>query len=294
MTYGVELNYIPKEINWVHQNEWRWNRVLELVNTKDAIPSPPGDDKWIVGAYKFMMAMRATKGDRAAQRSCSKRWPALYSAYTLRTTANNILRDGINALLGLGTSTNEIASQFNESNEAVVWYMKLWWSDCDPKSDRPFSALYNSAVQNPDALSTTFSANNSAAYYLMLGYGYNPNVLWDTLENRELPDEGHKRFASAYNSTVARKSLAAVASVTPNSFNAVDIMGHYLDSLKTKQDMAIQDRVQGGAMADLLNYCINGARWAIMNRSNIPSDLHQLEPKKIPNRKLLTSELENE
>ena len=294
MDYGVELNYVPKEINWVPQNEWRWNRVLELINTKDAVPSPPGDDQWVARAYDFMISMRGTKGDRAAQKRCAHKWPTLYSAYTLRTTANDKLRNGVNALLGQGNSVRKVAKEFNESAEAVEWYMKLWWSDCDPQSNRPDSALYNSVVQNPAALSSTFSSSNSAAFLLMLGYGYNPDILWDTLENRELPEEGHKRFASAYYSSLAHKAFASVASVAPNSFNATDIMGHYLEATKAKQEMAIQDRVQGGAMADLLNYCVNGARWAIMNRNEIPEDLHQVEPKKVPNLRLLSSEPKDE
>ena len=280
--YGAELVFHPRSSNWIRHNEWRWNRVLELVDTRDAVPSPPGDDQWIVGGYRFLTALKIANGDPAEQRSIQSRWPALYGAYELRTAADPIVREGVNSLLKQRNQWGTVVRDFNESMESISWYVKLWMSDFDPASNRPNTPLYNSLVQNSEALSPSYSAYNLAAYLSNLAFGYQPDTLWDVLENRELSEEAHVRFMSAYNSMLAHKSLRAVSNVQPNSHHAVEVMGHYLDVHKTKRELDLQEQTQGGAMADLVNFIINGANWRVMNRGIIPPELHQAEPKALP------------
>ena len=280
--YGVDLAYSSPGSNWTRHNEWRWNRILELVDTKDAIPSPPGDDKWVVDGYKFLLALRAASGDYAAQKRVASRWAALYSAFELRTSADSVTRSAVNAVIAQRNDWQLVADSYGESISTVEWYVKLWWSDFDPASCRPETDLYNSTVQNAAALSPGFTSNNTGAYLLMLAFGYQPDVLWDTLENRELGEDAHRRFMSTFSSILTHKTLRAVTNLQTGSMHAGEIMGQYVELHRIKRELDLEEQRQGGSMNEMLEYCINGARWIIMDRNAVPPELHQPELKLLP------------
>lgn len=283
--YGIDLAYSMVDSNFSPHNERRWERVLDLLDTKDAVPCPPGDDRWIVDAYKFMLAMREANGDRLKQRSVARRWPALFAAFEIRTSANPVLRNTIDGLLGMRHDWQTVASQYGAPVSVIKWYTKLWWADFDPASDCPMTSFWLSTVQNPDALSPSYSSNNTRAFFLKLAFGSQPDTFWDLVENRELTEEGHARMASLYRSELSMKSVRAMMNASVGTHNAGEIMGHYLDFTRTQKELELQEQTQGGAMAELLHYCIRGASWMVMNRAEIPAELHQ--PK--PNLRLLPS-----
>lgn len=279
-----DTGFIPShDSNWVRHNEWRWDRILELASTKDAAPSPPGDDQWIVNGYKFLTAMRAAKGDRRGQRVVAARWPALFSAFTLRIGANVITRDGVNSMIGQGIPWEQIGQEFGEPCITIEWYVKLWYSDKDPASGRPNTAKWHSLVQNPEALSPGFTSYDTGAFFLKLAYGFQPDTLHDVLEGRELTTEdAQTRFVSAYSSMVAHKALHAAANISVSPMNALGVLEHALNVQRTQRELDLQERAHGGAMSDILKYCVKGAKWFVMEHGVTPIEMHSAEPKMLP------------
>lgn len=282
--FPFKMSHIRPESNFVCQNERRWNRVLELCNTEGAAPSPPGDDKWVVQAYRFTMAMREANGDPDAQRIVSNTNKDLYAAFELKGPADPMTRTSITQLIAQGVSYRTLAEQYAETPMTFRWYVKLWAADYDPEAGKPQGRLVNMTVRHPAALSSSFSSHNVEAFYAMFAVGFRPDTLWDLLERRELDEEGYERIFNAYYSILSYKAIHAVVNTQPNTFAGPQLMEQYQQTHRSVKEMELAAKMQGGSMADLVKYCIRGAAWTVMARGQM------LEDSGKPNLKLLPGE----
>ncbi|GAF71652.1 unnamed protein product, partial [marine sediment metagenome] len=272
---GVDMMYVRPESNFVKQNEHRWNRVLHLLNATDSIPNPVIDDRWTVRAWNFMKQMKAAIGEARTQASIANNFPALYEAFTLRMMGNDALISVINAMLAQQTSYKTLSQEYGTPAAVFEWYVKLFRADFDPDGDKPTTRSYMVTVQNPVSLSSSFSARNQAGFLMMFSISFQPDTLWDIVERRELGEEEHERLMSAYISMAAYKALEAVVTLQPNSFNAVSVMDHFVSAYKTRRELDLAQQLQGGAISELVNYVIKGAKWAVMEANADVSDFHQ-------------------
>lgn len=269
--------YIRPSSKVVPQNEWRWNRVIDLLGTPGAYPVPPKDDKYVCRMFRFMKSFNACDGNPDREKQLAEKQPILYEALTLRLMGSKTVKSTIEASLIAKVPKSYLAEQYDMSEDIIDWYEKLWFDI----GEKPLSRLQVITQMAPNALNSTIDPNDLDTYLRVLGGSYSQDIFLDTVEIRPLDDDELKQHKRVAKSLLAYKGNKAIFSYPINSYTVQGLSEMYVTSMDKAEDREVSAGKSGTAFTEIINKALEGSKWSIMgeieNKNSIPQDLHAIE-----------------
>jgi len=231
-----------EKFNPLKRPDWRYRRVLSIVQGKSSRGSSRVfDDKWIKG-YRRFLVMYNRSGKQSRLRAF-RYDPALYYAHRLFHDPDREWRSILEARILANETLESIARCFHTIPETIDWYEKIFFDVRDRLGSRDWIIkVIRSGVDL--TLDDTGDVSNEIKYFTYKFFGYfgGPWALDVVIAGigevggPSSYDEVNNWLQSVMSTGLLRKGAIASQVVGVNNFTALNLLRTYTTVLKDKGD----------------------------------------------------------
>lgn len=223
--------------------QWRYDRVLELIEARPVrSPSPRSDDRFVRTYHKFLMRYMALPD--ADKVTLYPKNPGLFYAHLLHHHPDREWRVMVQARILTSADDNTAANYLSTLPDTIHWYEALYFNVRDRLNnlDWIIKSVLGSPAERVAARDDTMTMEHRHILYKLFAYFGGPHILDAVLagvQPNNLPKDRtqvSRWFDQTMKTLLKRKAIMAAQMFEVNKWNVMELMNAHISIMSLEKD----------------------------------------------------------